>query len=112
MSAKAISYWTTTILLVASISPSGIAQMVHQPDVTAVITRLGYPLYFVVILGFWKASARIALLFPRFPRLKEWAYVSALRHHAFSYTIIERDRNLFRDDRCICFSRGVWRRSY
>ena len=74
MKIKTISYWTTTILLVASISPSGIAQMVHQPDVTTVITKLGYPLYFVVILGFWNASAGIALLVPRFPRLKEWVY--------------------------------------
>jgi DoxX-like family len=41
------------------------------------ITRLGYPAYFVVILGFWKVLAGIALLAPRYPRLKEWAYAGA-----------------------------------
>jgi hypothetical protein len=36
--------------------------------------HLGYPLYFVTILGFWKVLGAMALLAPRFPRLKEWAY--------------------------------------
>jgi uncharacterized membrane protein YphA (DoxX/SURF4 family) len=35
---------------------------------------LGYPRYFVTILGFWKVLGAIAILVPRFPRLKEWAY--------------------------------------
>ena len=35
---------------------------------------LGYPLYFFRILGFWKILGAIAILVPRFPRLKEWAY--------------------------------------
>jgi hypothetical protein len=35
---------------------------------------LGYPLYFFRILGFWKVLGAIAILVPRFPRLKEWAY--------------------------------------
>jgi hypothetical protein len=35
---------------------------------------LGYPLYFFHILGFWKTLGAIAILVPRFPRLKEWAY--------------------------------------
>ena len=35
---------------------------------------LGYPLYFFAILGFWKVLGAIAILAPRFPRLKEWAY--------------------------------------
>jgi len=28
----------------------------------------------VTILGFWKLTGAIAILIPRFPRLKEWAY--------------------------------------
>jgi hypothetical protein len=38
------------------------------------LVKLGYPTYFVSIIGFWKVLAAIALLVPRFPRLKEWAY--------------------------------------
>ena len=36
--------------------------------------QLGYPMYFFAILGVWKVLGAIAILVPRFPRLKEWAY--------------------------------------
>ena len=39
-----------------------------------VVPDLGYPTYFFVILGVWKVLGAIAILVPRFPRLKEWAY--------------------------------------
>ena len=38
------------------------------------IERLGYPLYFLVILGIGKLLGAVALVIPRIPRLKEWAY--------------------------------------
>jgi hypothetical protein len=38
------------------------------------IIRLGYPAFFVNILGFWKVMGGIILLIPGFPRVKEWAY--------------------------------------
>ena len=31
-------------------------------------------MYFFAILGFWKVLGSIAILVPRFPLLKEWAY--------------------------------------
>ena len=43
-----------------------------------VIERLGYPLYFLVILGVWKLLGAVALVIPRFPRLKEWAYAGVV----------------------------------
>jgi hypothetical protein len=53
----------------------GIAQLARVPGVVDGFVRvLGYPPYFVTILGFWKVSGAIAILVPRFPRLKEWAY--------------------------------------
>ena len=36
--------------------------------------RLGFPVYFAVLLGVWKILGAIAILLPRFPLLKEWAY--------------------------------------
>jgi uncharacterized membrane protein YphA (DoxX/SURF4 family) len=39
---------------------------------------LGYPPYFLVILGIWKLLGAVALVIPRFPRLKEWAYAGVL----------------------------------
>lgn len=38
------------------------------------ITHLGYPVYFLTILGVWKILGVVALLIPKFPLLKEWAY--------------------------------------
>jgi hypothetical protein len=35
---------------------------------------LGYPVYFLTIIGVWKLLGVIALLVPKFPLLKEWAY--------------------------------------
>jgi uncharacterized membrane protein YphA (DoxX/SURF4 family) len=72
--AKSIIYWTTTILVAFSMS-GGVAQLAHVPGVVDGFVRvLGYPPYFVTILGFWKVLGAIAILVPRFPRLKEWAY--------------------------------------
>lgn len=73
--ARSIVYWTTTGLVAFFIGSGGVAQVwqdcVH-PHGT--VPELGYPLYFFGILGVWKALGAIAILVPRFPRLKEWAY--------------------------------------
>ena len=71
--AKSIAYWSTTVLTAFSMS-GGVAQLARVPGVVDGFVRLGYPLYFVTILGFWKVAGAIAILVPRFPRLKEWAY--------------------------------------
>ena len=38
------------------------------------IIHLGYPVYFITILGVWKILGVAAVLIPKFPLLKEWAY--------------------------------------
>jgi hypothetical protein len=70
---KSIAYWATTVLTAFSMS-GGAAQLARVPGVVDGFVRLGYPIYFVTILGFWKVAGAIAILVPRFPRLKEWAY--------------------------------------
>lgn len=75
MKAKSIAYWTTTILVAAPIGSGGVAQIAqYRANPHGVVPVLGYPLYFFAILGFWKVLGAIAILVPRFPRLKEWAY--------------------------------------
>ncbi len=49
-----------------------IAQFLANPH--GIVPDLGYPMYFFAILGVWKVLGAIAILVPRFPRLKEWAY--------------------------------------
>ena len=73
--AKNIAYWTMTILVAFFIGSGGVAQIAQfLGNPHGVVPDLGYPMYFFAILGFWKALGAIAILVPRFPRLKEWAY--------------------------------------
>lgn len=72
--AKRIVYWTTTALIAFGLFSGGATELAHQHDTVAGMVLLGYPVYLVTILGFWKVLGGIALLAPRFPRLKEWAY--------------------------------------
>jgi hypothetical protein len=38
------------------------------------IVQLGYPVYVLTILGTWKLLGTVAILIPKYPLLKEWAY--------------------------------------
>jgi uncharacterized membrane protein YphA (DoxX/SURF4 family) len=71
--AKSIAYWITTALVAFSMS-GGVAQLMRVPGVVQGFVQLGYPPYFVTILGFWKVAGAVTILVPRFPRVKEWAY--------------------------------------
>ena len=74
MKAKNIAYWTTTVLVAFFLS-GGVAQIAQfRANPRGVVPQLGYPMYFFAVLGFWKVLGAIAILVPRFPRLKEWAY--------------------------------------
>ena len=73
--AKSIAYWMMTILVALPIGSGGIAQLAQMKESVDGFTHvLGYPAYFVTVLGIWKVLGAIAILVPRFPRLKEWAY--------------------------------------
>ena len=75
MKSKNIAYWTTTVLVAFFIGSGGAAQMwQYHANPHGIVPVLGYPLYFFAILGVWKVLGAIAILVPRFPRLKEWAY--------------------------------------
>jgi uncharacterized membrane protein YphA (DoxX/SURF4 family) len=43
-------------------------------DEIELMARLGYPDYLLTILGVWKILGVVAVLIPKFPLLKEWAY--------------------------------------
>jgi hypothetical protein len=74
---RIVAYWVTTALLVSEMLLGGIWDVLRVPQVLGLIHRLGYPSYFLVILGVWKLLGAVALTVPRFPRLKEWAYAGA-----------------------------------
>ena len=81
MKMKMIGYWATTVIVALELLVGGVADLIHGPvllfagdPVVPVLAQLRYPVYLLTILGVWKLLGAIALLLPRFPRLKEWAY--------------------------------------
>lgn len=69
-----IIFWVATIWLALGMLSSGIVQLVRMKEEVDNITRLGYPIYFLSILGVWKILGVITVFIPKFPLLKEWAY--------------------------------------
>jgi hypothetical protein len=52
----------------------GLAQTLQLKGVIEGFKPLGYPTYFISLIGVWKMLGVIAILVPGFPLLKEWAY--------------------------------------
>ena len=86
-----IIYWVSTLWLALGMISTGAGQVFKmktgQGGVDA-ITQLGYPIYFLTIIGSWKLLGVVAVLIPKFPLLKEWAYAGfffAMTGAAFSH---------------------------
>src|ERR1700676_19120 len=69
-----IIYWISTIWLALGMLAGGLQQIFHTKAFVDIIVHLGYPLYFLYIIGVWKILGVIAILIPKFSLLKEWAY--------------------------------------
>ncbi len=70
-----IIYWITTGFLAFGMLAGGIQQLLQTGGyVDIVADQLGYPIYLLSILGFWKILGVVAILIPKFPLVKEWAY--------------------------------------
>ena len=72
-----IIYWIATIWLALGMVATGAGQLFKAKEGQGgvdMITHLGYPVYLLTILGIWKILGVVALLIPKFPLLKEWAY--------------------------------------
>jgi uncharacterized membrane protein len=69
-----IIYWVTTGFLAFGMLANGLAQIIHAKGFVDIMGHLGYPLYFLYIIGVWKILGVIAILIPRFRLVKEWAY--------------------------------------
>lgn len=69
-----IIYWIATVWLALGMTSTGIVQIIKMNEEVEMMQRLGYPLYFLTIIGVWKLLGVVAVLVPRFPLVKEWAY--------------------------------------
>jgi len=71
---KLIWYWIITALLSFCIFIGGLFQTLQLKAVLEGFKPLGYPTYFISLIGIWKMLGVIAILIPKFKLLKEWAY--------------------------------------
>jgi hypothetical protein len=81
-SGRSVGYWLATAVVAGELGLGGGWDVARIPFVRDLVTHLGYPTYFLVLLGGWKVLGAIALLVPRRALLKEWAYAGAF----FTYT--------------------------
>jgi hypothetical protein len=71
---KRLWYWIITVILSFCLFSGGLAQAVQVKEVVQGFKPLGYPHYFISLIGIWKMLGIIAILVPGFKLLKEWAY--------------------------------------
>ena len=72
-----IIYWIATIWLALGMLSTGLVQFLKAKEGQGgvdMITHLGYPVYLLTLLATWKIFGVVAILIPKFPLLKEWAY--------------------------------------
>ena len=68
------TYWISTGLFALAMFYAGIMDVSHSPDLLEALERLGFPPYFLTLIGMAKLVGAPLLLIQAFPRLKEWVY--------------------------------------
>ncbi|XDD56099.1 DoxX family protein [Leptospira sp. WS4.C2] len=88
---KKIAYWFFTLWLSLGMVSTAIVQLMKLPEEVEKINQLGYPTYFLTLLGIWKLLGVVAVLIPKFLLLKEWAYAGfffAMSGAAYSHIVM------------------------
>ncbi len=75
---KRITYWICVSILGLGAVSGGLSNFFHASNTREIVKELGYPMFFFTILGAWKVLGSVAIFFPRFPRLQEWAYAGLM----------------------------------
>jgi hypothetical protein len=71
-------YWIFTALFAGLMALASIPDVLMADGAIAVFDRLGYPSYLLPFLGVAKLLGVMAILIPRFDRIKEWAYAGLI----------------------------------
>jgi hypothetical protein len=82
---RLIAYWIFTLFVVFE-NTAGFVWTVLKIDYLSVsLAHLGYQQYFANILGPWQLACAAALIAPRFPLVKEWAYAGAFFNYSSAF---------------------------
>ncbi len=75
MKTTRITYWVVTGIFALFMAWSGVMNIiVDQGSIDLINKALGFPMYFIPLIGYAKVLGSIAIVVPGFPRIKEWAY--------------------------------------
>jgi uncharacterized membrane protein len=86
-----VIYWISTGWLALGMLSTGIVQLIKPEAEVVKLAHLGYPTYLLTILGIWKILGVAAVLVPKFPLVKEWAYAGfffAMSGAAISHIVL------------------------
>lgn len=75
---RKIIFWITTTIIAIAYFVTGLGNILPFSHIAQDMAHLGYPTYFLKIIGTWKILAAIVLLIPNIPRIKEWAYAGMI----------------------------------
>jgi hypothetical protein len=73
-----VAYWTATGVLAAECFVGGVMGALRLQPFNGVVTHLGYPPYFMTMLGVCYVLAGVVLLARLLPLVKEWAYAGLM----------------------------------
>ena len=71
---RMVAYWVATVFIAGTSAVAGAMDILRIQPLFGILLHLGFPAYFSTILGLWKILGALALIAPRLPRVKEWAY--------------------------------------
>jgi DoxX-like family len=74
---RPIAFWATTFVVVFELAAGSVWNLVPIEWIEVQLDHLGYPHFFAYILGAWQAGAAVAIIAPRLPLIKEWAYIGS-----------------------------------
>lgn len=82
MKTKKVVYWVSTGIVAAFMLFSSYLYLSKNPQMIDGFEKLGYPLYFAMLLGVAKLLGVLGLLQQKWKTLQEWAYAG------FTFTFI------------------------
>ncbi len=74
---RTIAFWATTFIIVFELAAGSVWNLLTIEWVVVQLRHLGYPHFLAYILGAWQAGAAVAIVAPRLPLIKEWAYAGS-----------------------------------
>lgn len=75
---KKIVFWISTIIIAVAFFITGLGNLFPFAHIAQDMAHLGYPAYFLKILGTWKILGAVAIIVPGTPKIKEWAYAGVM----------------------------------